>query len=86
MKQISVQQFRSFIDAKMPQELFIPADKIQKFVPNTICLADDEAFWHASNMEYISGLIAIDKQEENTNEICNKIKKVNMVEALKSVE
>lgn len=63
----------AIVDAKMPQGLFISAENTQEFLPNTIYLADDEAFKHASDMRYISGLISIDKQKENTDEMMDSV-------------
>lgn len=60
-------------DAKLPQGIFIAKGKCEGFIPNTIYFADKEGYSFAKDQPYISGLLSIDQQKDNMDEMMESV-------------
>ncbi len=60
-------------DAKLPQGIFIARNKSNDFIPNTIYFADSDGYSFAKDQPYISGLISIDQQKNNMDDMMESV-------------
>lgn len=60
-------------DAKLPQGIFMAKVKSESFIPNTVYFADAEGYSYAKDKPFISGLLSIDKQKDNMDEMMRSV-------------
>lgn len=60
-------------------------DKTESLIPNTIYIAEEEGYSYAKDQPFISGLLSIDKQRANMDEMMKRVHSIMYILILASL-
>lgn len=73
------------IDAKSPQGIFISADKVSDYTPDTLYIGDENAYKHVKDNSNINKITSLDKQKKNSDKITESVNTIAYMLVLASL-
>ena len=74
----------AIVDARVPQGVFISADRVDDFIPNTIYLGSEEARKTAGSLGYVRDVVSVEHQRSNVDEMMGSVRSIMYILMLAS--